>query len=60
MELPDDHSATEERFIAVGAVARGVIVVVFTERADDIIRIISAQPATPGEIDLCHEHMETQ
>jgi uncharacterized protein len=60
LEIPDDPAAPEERFIAVGLVARGVIVVVFTERADDTIRIISARPATERESDLYHQHMETQ
>ncbi len=60
LEIPDDSSPTEERFIAEGPVARGVIVVVFTERDGDIIRIISVRAATTGEIDLYHQHMETQ
>ncbi|MFO7567651.1 MAG: BrnT family toxin [Enhygromyxa sp.] len=61
LEIFDEaHSTTEDRFIAVGPVARGVIVVVFTEQIADTIRIISARPATAREIDLYHEHMEAQ
>jgi uncharacterized protein len=55
-----DHTTTEDRFIAVGAIARGVIVVVFTEQIADTIRIISARPATPREVTLYQDHMETQ
>jgi len=43
------HSDEEDRFVAIGPIARGVIVVVFTERDDDTIRIISAREATSGE-----------
>lgn len=61
LEIFDEvHSTTEDRFIAVGPVARGVLVVVFTEQAADTIRIISARAATPGEIDLYLEHLEKQ
>jgi uncharacterized protein len=50
LELYDDaHSGDEERFIAVGSIARGVVVVVWTERDDDVVRIISARFATARE-----------
>lgn len=42
----DAHSDDEDRFIAIGPILRGVIVVVYTERADDIVRIIGARFAT--------------
>ena len=44
------HSHQEERFIAIGMIIRGVIVVVWTERDEDAVRIISARPATIREV----------
>ena len=44
-----EHSGEEDRFIAIGPIKRGVIVVVYTERDDDILRIISARMATRNE-----------
>ena len=44
-----DHSDEEERFIAIGMIIRGIIVVVWTERREDVVRIISARPATQRE-----------
>ena len=38
----EEHSEDEDRFIAIGPSARGIIVVVYTERSEDWIRIISA------------------
>ena len=44
-----DHSETEERYISMGASAASrVLVVSHTDRAD-VIRLISARPATPRE-----------
>ena len=43
------HSDEEERFIAVGPVQRGIVVVVWVERVEDVVRIISARFATPNE-----------
>ena len=36
-------------FIAVGPIGRGVIVVAYTERDDDALRILSARMATGKE-----------
>jgi putative transcriptional regulator len=47
-----EHSDAEDRFIAVGPIARGVVLVVWTERVEDVIRIISARWATKGEVAL--------
>ena len=59
LEIYDaDHSATEERFIAIGPIRRGVVLVVFTERVEDTIRFISARWATKAEHALYTEHME--
>ena len=52
------HSDTESRFIAVGPIDRGVIVVVFTERDEDRIRIIGARFANKRERDLYRSKMD--
>ena len=52
------HSDLEDRFQAIGPVTRGVLFVVFTERDDDIIRIISAREATSRERELYQRHKE--
>ena len=43
------HSEKEDRYIAIGPIARGVIVVIFTERDEETVRIISAREATKRE-----------
>lgn len=50
------HSDDEERHIAVGPIARGLVTIVYTSR-DEEIRIISARQATRHEADLYHEDM---
>jgi len=45
----EEHSDEEDRFIAVGPIDRGVIVVSYTERDDDVLRILSARLATKNE-----------
>ena len=54
----EDHSEDEDRFIAIGPIARGVMVVVHTEPAEDVIRIISARPATRREVELYRRYMD--
>lgn len=54
----DDHSEDEDRFIAIGLIDRGVIVVVYTEPAEDVTRIISARPATRREVELYRRFMD--
>ena len=44
-----EHSDYEDRFIAIGPIERGVVVVVFTERDEDVIRIIGARIASKRE-----------
>ena len=53
-----DHSDDEDRFIAIGPISRGVVLVVWTERDEDVIRIISARWATKRERARYIEHME--
>jgi len=45
----EEHSDEEDRFIAIGPIRRGVIVVAYTERDDDVLRILSARMATKKE-----------
>lgn len=42
----------EDRFIAIGAIARGVVVVAYTEQESDTLRIISARRATRRETEM--------
>ena len=44
-----EHSIDEDRFIAIGPSRLGILVVVFTEVRDDVIRIVSARRATRKE-----------
>ena len=53
LEIFDEaHSDLEDRFIAIGPIFRGLILVVWTERDEETIRIISARWATRHEQDL--------
>jgi uncharacterized DUF497 family protein len=45
----EEHSDEEDRFIAIGPIKRGVIVVAYTERDEDVMRILSARMATKAE-----------
>lgn len=51
------HAAEEDRFIAIGVIRRGVVVVVFTERGDEVIRIIGARLATRAEARLLGRYL---
>ena len=51
LEIYDElHSVDEDRFIAIGPIQAGIIVVVFTEHIENVIRILSARKATKKEI----------
>jgi len=59
LEVFDDaHSETEDRFFAIGPITRGLVLVVWTERDDDTVRIISARWATKREQTLYHAFMD--
>jgi uncharacterized DUF497 family protein len=59
LEINDDnHSNEESRLIAIGPIGKAVIMVVFTERYEDTIRIISARKATKNEVRLYYKYME--
>jgi hypothetical protein len=50
LEIYDEaHSEKEDRFIAVGPIKRGVIVVAYSERDDDVLRLLSARMASKHE-----------
>jgi len=50
LEIYDEgHSGEEDRFIAVGRIRRGVVVVVYVEREEGVGRILSARMATKNE-----------
>ena len=52
-----EHSDDEDRFIAIGPIARGVILVVYTERHEGVLRIISARGATRTETRLLLQYL---
>ena len=52
------HSDTEDRFIAIGQIDRGIAVVIYTERDDELIRIIGARFATKREQELHRQQMD--
>lgn len=59
LEIFDEsHSESEDRFIAIGPINRGLILVAWTTRDDDTLRIISARWATEREQALYHSYMD--
>jgi uncharacterized DUF497 family protein len=38
-----EHSGVEDRFLAIGPIERGIVVVVYTERDENHVRIIGAR-----------------
>lgn len=53
-----DHSGPEDRFKSIGPIRRGLVLVVWTERSDDLVRIISARWATKAEREMYAEYVE--
>lgn len=53
-----DHSDSEDRFLSIGRIRAGIITVVWTERDEDVIRIIGARRATKREAASFLQHME--
>ncbi len=51
----ESRSEDEDRFIAIGSIAKGLIVVVYVERDFDVIRIVSARKATRSEVVLFND-----
>ena len=59
LEIYDlEHSEAEDRFKSIGPISHGLVLVVWTERSDDVIRIISAWWADDDEKRLYQEFME--
>jgi uncharacterized DUF497 family protein len=59
LEMFDEgHSEEEDRFIAIGPIRRGILVIVSTEHEGEIVRLISARWATPREQELYFESKE--
>jgi hypothetical protein len=59
LEIFDEaHSQHEHRFFAIGPIARGLVLVVWTERGEDTIRIIGARWANKREQILYRSHMD--
>jgi uncharacterized DUF497 family protein len=54
----DEHSTDEDRFIAIGPIRRGLILIVWTERDEDTIRIISARWAEEPERALYRVYLD--
>lgn len=50
--LDETHSEDELRFNLIGLTAKGLLFVVYTERGDEVIRIISARKATKFEEEI--------
>lgn len=53
-----EHSELEDRFIAIGPIDRGLVVVVYTEPEEDVIRIIGARTANKREQALYRSQMD--
>lgn len=59
LEIFDDaRSELEDRFLAIGPIARGLVLVVWTERDEETIRIISARWATKREHALYNSYLD--
>ena len=59
LEIFDESlSDDEERFVAIGPVAGEIVVVVYTERQEDVVRIVSARRASTREVALFHRYYE--
>lgn len=59
LEIFDEaHSESEDRFIAIGPISRGLVLVVWTPRDDDTLRIISARWTTDREQALYRSSMD--
>jgi uncharacterized DUF497 family protein len=54
----DEHSAAEDRFIAIGPIRRGLVLIIWTERDEETIRIMSARWATTREQTLYRGYLE--
>lgn len=53
-----EHSDIEDRFIAIGPIESGIVLVVWTEQDETAVRIISARWATKRESALFYSSLE--
>ena len=53
-----EHSDFEDRFIAIGPIVRGLIVVIYIEKEGDIMRIIGGRRAKKNEQSLYRSYMD--
>jgi uncharacterized DUF497 family protein len=51
------HSEIEDRFVAIGPIRRGLVLVVWSERDEDEVRIVSARWATRREQSLFRDYL---
>lgn len=59
LEIFDEsHSELEERFISIGPISRGLVMVVWTERTEDVVRLISARLTTKREAERYRAYLE--
>lgn len=59
LEIFDEaHSESEDRFVAIGPIRSGFVLVVWTEIDDETFRIISARWANAREQALYHSYMD--
>lgn len=59
LEIFDEaHSDDEDRFIAVGPANERLLVVIYTEPDDQVVRIISARPASERERAMYRSYMD--
>ena len=54
-----EHSVYEDRYKSIGPIRRGLVLVVWAERDEDTVRIISAWLATKVEQQLYQEFLAT-
>ena len=55
-----EHSESEDRFIAIGPIDDRLVVVVYTEPEEGIVRIIGARLATKRERDSFHARTDAR
>jgi len=53
-----EHSDFEDRFIAIGPIERALVVIVYTEREEDVVRIIGDRWASARERSRYRSYME--
>jgi uncharacterized DUF497 family protein len=59
LEIFDEtHSEAEDRFLAIGSIPRGLVLIVWTARDDETIRIVSARWANEREQILYYNYMD--